>query len=65
MKCLDILELHHLNGPKLIKDFKSEHGRIYKAGSYIACCRETYNKLVDKGIAEKHPGDKSKKKLKK
>ena len=50
---------------KLLKDYTSEHGRHYPAGSYIACCRETYNKLVDEGIAERHPGDKPKKQSKK
>tara|TARA_R100000742_G_C4274496_1_gene94500 strand:- start:915 stop:1103 length:189 start_codon:yes stop_codon:yes gene_type:complete len=50
---------------KLIKDYTSEHGRIYPSGSYIACCRETYNILVDQGIAERHPGDKAKKQPKK
>ncbi len=54
-----------MNDTKLIKDYTSEHGRVYPAGNYIACCRETYVKLVEEGIAERQPGDKPKKKSKK
>ena len=51
---------------KLIKEYKSNHGRVYPAGSKIACCRDTYKMLLEKGYCEAMKGDKkvSKKKTK-
>ena len=50
---------------KLIKEYKSNHGRIYPAGSKIACCRDTYKMLLENGYCEPMKGDKKvKKKIK-
>tara|TARA_R110000765_G_scaffold394146_1_gene487602 strand:- start:556 stop:744 length:189 start_codon:yes stop_codon:yes gene_type:complete len=50
----------------LLKDFTSIQGRKYKAGSKYACTRETYKRLLSKGICESLESEKIiKKKTKK
>tara|TARA_R100001086_G_scaffold146577_1_gene77550 strand:- start:2054 stop:2242 length:189 start_codon:yes stop_codon:yes gene_type:complete len=46
-------------------DYTNNHGRIYPAGTYIACDRETYLKLLEAGHCEPHKEDKKVRKSKK
>ena len=48
---------------KLLKDYTSPQGRLFKKGTLIDCDRETYNKLLIEDICK--PLKENKKKTKK